>query len=87
MHHTLVTIWKVQTTTVSLTHSPVDGSEELHAALVGDHLDGPRDGVLPVVLEPDPDPEAADLRVLDAAQLVQLLHLLNLLHTEKYVFS
>ncbi len=59
--------------------SPVDGPQEFHPALDGDHLDGPGNGVFPVSLDAEPDPTEFDLVVVVAAQVVQLLHLGHLL--------
>ena len=57
---------------------PVEWPQELHPALLGDHLDCPGDGVVPVAFEPETNPAELDLTVGAARQVVHLLHLAQL---------
>ena len=61
-------------------NSPVDWPQELHPALLGDHLDGPWECVFPVSPDTEPDPAELDLAVVAAAEVVSFLHLGDLGH-------
>ena len=64
-------------------HLPVEWPQELHPALVGDHGDRPRHGVLPARDQAEANPAEADLGVAHAVEAVLLLHLLQLGNAEK----
>jgi hypothetical protein len=62
--------------------SPIDWSQELHSALLGDHFDGLRNDLLPLSLEAQSDPTELDLGIVVVVEMVDLLKFSHFCDTE-----
>ena len=63
--------------------SPVDWPKELHSTLLGDHLNGLRNDLLPLGLEAQSDPTEFDFGIVVVVEMVDLLQFGHLGGTAK----